>query len=133
MTRRMHMSWLDSWTGHALSIGALLAVFAGVLPAMAAIASFLWFAIQIYESRTVQHWKNNRRMRNHAKKLARLRAKEKVTLAEIAALERIRHAGAEARDLVGEARAEAATLVAAEEFAAKASQLPPSVKPVSRL
>lgn len=108
----------DAWTGHSLSFGALIAVLAGVAPPIAALASALWFSLQIYESRTFQHWKRNRQFKSRARRLAKLRAKEKITLAEIAALEKLRHAKLEASDIVAGAKAEAAALTAHEETVA---------------
>jgi hypothetical protein len=116
--------YVDGWTGHAVSLAALAAVFAGLLPAIAAAASAIWFAVQIYESRTFQHWNRNRQMRSRAKKLARLRAREKITLAQIAAIERVRHARSDAKDIVAEAKAAAAALLVSQDTAAE-EKLPP--------
>ena len=114
MPKAYVMNWMDGWTGHVLSFGALFAALGGFIPPVAALASAIWFAVQIYESRTYQHWRRNRMMRAAAKKLAKLKAKQKITLAEIAAIERIRHARAEANDLMAEAKAEAAVLLVNE-------------------
>lgn len=116
------MNW-DSWAGHSLSLGALFASFANIVPAIMSIPAAVWFLFQIYESRTFQHWKNNRRSKRQAKRLAKLRAKEKVTLAQIEALERLRHARSEARDLVEEAKSQAAAMVV-REAADTASKIP---------
>ena len=40
----------------ALSIGTIIATFAGWLPAIAALVSIIWGCIRIYETRTVQRW-----------------------------------------------------------------------------
>lgn len=84
-------------------VGSLL----GYLPALAAVAAIAWYAIQIYESRTVQHWLANRRMMHAAKELIRLRAKQKVIHAEIVAAEKVRAAKAQANETVQQAKAEA--------------------------
>lgn len=42
---------------HALSIGAVLGSIAGILPPLAALAAAIWYAIQIWESKTVQGWR----------------------------------------------------------------------------
>jgi hypothetical protein len=47
----------------ALSVGATLATLAGWLPHMAALASLVWSAIRIYETKTVQGWIGKRRKR----------------------------------------------------------------------
>lgn len=74
-----------------------------------ALAALIWFCIQIWRSREIQHWWNNRREVYRAKKLVRLRAKETVLVAKIAALAKVRAARVEARDLVESAKIEAAT------------------------
>lgn len=38
------------------SIGTVLATLAGWLPQIAALASLVWTAIRIYETKTVQRW-----------------------------------------------------------------------------
>ena len=87
----------------------------GYFPIVAALAGFVWYVIQIWESRTVQHWWNNRREVKKAKKLMRLRAKEKVLVAKIEALAKVKAAKIEARDQVEAAKVEAAKLQAHEE------------------
>jgi chromate transport protein ChrA len=69
----MKMSWNDAntWLGHSISLGAILMTLAGLLPAAAALVAIIWYAIQIYESVTVQRWLKNRRL----KALVVLRAK----------------------------------------------------------
>lgn len=39
---------------HVISITAILGTFAGFLPPLAALMAMIWYAIQVYESRTVQ-------------------------------------------------------------------------------
>lgn len=55
--------------GHTVSIGGLVSYYIGWLPAPAALIAFVWYAIQIYESNTVQNWRNRRRER----KISRLK------------------------------------------------------------
>ena len=50
-------------TGHLLSMGSLLAVFAGFLPAIAAFGAFIWYCISIYETKTFQAWLHRRRLK----------------------------------------------------------------------
>jgi hypothetical protein len=42
--------------GDALSIATVLATLAAWLPPLAALASLIWTAIRIYETKTVQSW-----------------------------------------------------------------------------
>jgi hypothetical protein len=104
--------------GHTLSTSAIvLSVFGYLSPLFTAIAtsfSIIWFGIAIYESKTFQHWNRNRLMKKKAKKIASLRAKEKVIVAELEALELVRSAKSEAREKVAVAKSEAADIVAKE-------------------
>lgn len=92
------------------AIGLTSATIVGWIPAAAAFASLIWFTIQIWESRTIQHWINNRREVHKARKVARLRAKEKVIIAQLEAMESVRQAKADARDKVASAMVEAEKL-----------------------
>lgn len=67
----MDSSNVSMWVGNALSIGAIIGSFAGWAPAIAAVVALIWYLIQIFESKTVQRWMSERRMR----KLARLKAR----------------------------------------------------------
>lgn len=98
----------------AVSAGVVISTIVGYLPAIAAIICVLWYLIQIWESRTVQHWWRNRQMVRKAKRIARLKAKEKVIVAQLEALETLRQARVDARDKVELAKVEAAKLVAHE-------------------
>ena len=104
-----------SWVADTLSAGAIVATIAGYLPFIAAVAGLLWYLIQIWESRTVQHWMRNRQMVRKAKRIAKLKAKEKVIVAQLEALETLRQARVDARDKVEVAKVEAAKMVAHEE------------------
>ena len=90
-----------------VAAGSIVGSIMGYLPAIASILSIIWFGIQIYESRTFTHWKNNWLMKRKAKKIARLKAKEKVLAAEILAIETVRSARVEAREKVATAKVEA--------------------------
>lgn len=109
-----------------LGAGAIVAAALGYLPAVAAGVALFWYLIQIWESRTVQHWLANRQMVRKAKKIARLRAKEKVISAQLEALESIRQAKADARDRVEIAKVEAEKLQIREETAAEVKLTPPT-------
>ncbi len=97
-----------------VSTAAVVTTIMGILPPMAAALSVVWFLICIHESRPFQHWKMNWIMKHRAKKLARLRAKEKVVVAQIKAIETIRAARVEARELVQTAKSQAAQIVVHE-------------------
>jgi hypothetical protein len=103
--------------GDILSAGAIIGTFVGWLPAAAALAGFVWYLIQIWESKTVQDWLNKRLMLRKARRIAKLRAKEKVIVAQLEALETIRQAKTEAFEKVEVAKAEAAVLKVHEETA----------------
>ena len=100
--------------GDVISAGAILGTILGDLPYVAAFAGMIWYTIQIWESRTVQHWWRTRQMIRKAKKITKLRAKEKVIVAQLEALELIRHAKVDARTKVETAKVEAAKLEAHE-------------------
>lgn len=102
-------------TGDVLGAGAVVGSFLGYLPPAAAFLALIWYVIQIWESRTVQHWWRNRQEVKKAKRLVRLRAKEKVLVAKIEALAKVRAARVEARDQVEQAKVEAAKLQVHEE------------------
>lgn len=59
-----------SYVGDTVSAGAIIATFMGVLPALAGLAGLIWYAIQIWESKTVQKrvrlWRNKRRAAHRA-------------------------------------------------------------------
>ena len=98
-----------------VSAGAILGTAIGYFPLFAAFVGLVWYSIQIWESRTIQHWAQNRKMVLKAKRIARLKAKEKVIVAQLDALESIRQARVTARDRVETAKVEAAKLLVHEE------------------
>lgn len=97
------------WLGHSASVFVILATLASLLPAFAALAAIIWYAVQIYESDTCQKYLEKRRMKRKAALVARLRAKQKVVLAELEALTLVRDARVVAEQKVSVATAEAAT------------------------
>lgn len=101
-----------NWTGHGVSLVSILLTVAGVLPALAALFAVIWYMVQIYESYTFQRWAEKRRALKKAKRIARLRAEQKVLLAELEAMEVVREARAVADDKVATAAADAKTLLA---------------------
>lgn len=60
---------LVNYSVDVLSVGAILGTLAGYLPAIAAFGAIVWYAIQIYESKTVQAWLRIRRHRARRKRL----------------------------------------------------------------
>jgi uncharacterized membrane protein YccC len=78
---------------------AILASLAGWLPPAAAVIGIIWYAIQIWESRTLQDWVQRR----YARKIVRLAAK-------LAALQLHSEANAASIELRGAAKAAAQTL-----------------------
>ena len=102
--------------GHTfIPLGAFASI-VGYLPVIGGLIVTLlgavFYSIQIYESRTFQHWRTNHIMKSKARRLAKLRAKEKVLVAKIEAVEKIKAARSEARMLVDSATADAAKIVA---------------------
>ena len=126
--------------GHGGAVLAILTAWAGVLTplltAVATIASIVWFGICIWESQTIQHWKNNFIMKRRTRKLIKLKTRELQVQAQITAMELVRSAKVDARDLVASAAVDAAHLAAAEPAATAAklaeqaaSRLSDQVKP----
>lgn len=51
-----------------LSAAAIVGAFMGYLPALAGLAGLIWYAIQIWESKTVQKWVRVRRSKARRKR-----------------------------------------------------------------
>jgi hypothetical protein len=71
-----------------VSAFAILGAFMGYLPAIAALGAVIWYAIQVYESKTVQGFLRERRMAafeakrfKHAQAIARMQARQAADLA----------------------------------------------------
>ncbi len=109
---------------HGISLGALAGSLIGWLPLVAALVPMVYYLILIWESRTVQHWMRNARMRRKARKIAKLKAKLKVTTAALDAEETIREARVQAREKVAHAQFEAVKLVETEKVEAE-KKIPP--------
>ena len=86
--------------------------FVGILPALAAIIGICYYGIQVWESNTVQTWVHARKAKHAAKKLAILRNKQQILLAEIDAAELVRSASVEAHEKVAAAHLEAVKVLA---------------------
>lgn len=65
------------WLWHGLSLGTIVGAVIGWLPAIAALAAFVWYVINVYESKTMQTWMRARRERkiaHHRLKILRLKS-----------------------------------------------------------
>ena len=101
-----------------VSVGSTFVVIGtivGWLPYIAAFAAFVWYVIQIWESNTIQNWYTARVAVRRARKIAKLKATEKLIAAKLAALQTVRAAQREASDLVAAAAVEASALKAKTE------------------
>jgi hypothetical protein len=67
----MEANDLFVWIGHTFSVGALVGVLTGLFTPLAAVATTVWFCVQVYESKTIQGFMRSRRER----KIAKLRLK----------------------------------------------------------
>lgn len=101
-----------------------------VIGAVGGFLGGLFYVVQLYESRTFQHWKNNFLMKRRAKKLLRLEARKKILIAQIEALKKIKAARSEARELVREATAEASKLMVNETAAIDAGSTVETAKKI---
>jgi hypothetical protein len=112
----------------ALGSGILAAAMGWLPQAMAVVAGLIgaaYYTISIWESRTVQQWVTRRRMRRKAKTIARLRAKEKVIMAQIEALKLLRLARHEAAVRLEAAEYEAKKMITTESTAENIKNVPP--------
>jgi hypothetical protein len=83
-----------------------------LLAAIGSLVGTTYYCVSLWETRTVQHWVRNYRMKRNARRLMKLKAKEKIAVAKIEAAELKRQARVAARDLIEREIAEAAKLVA---------------------
>ena len=117
----IHNVDIATMTGHGIAGSTLIAALFNVLPItlaiLGAMAALIWYIIQIYESRTFQHWNNNRKMKNASKKLAKLKAEELKQQAIIDATALVRDARSEARHVLEVATEEAARVLEHEPVA----------------
>lgn len=56
---------------HAISLGAIVGTFTGLLPPLAALMAMVWYAIQIVESETFQHWLHKKKVRRRHRRIKR--------------------------------------------------------------
>lgn len=93
-----------AWAGHVVSILTWLGTILGLLPAVAATVAIIWYAIEIWESRTVRAWVAKRHERKIMRLNARLAALQLRSSAEAASLELKSAAQAAAQTLTKEAK-----------------------------
>lgn len=55
-----------TWASNILGGGVVIATIIGLIPSVAGVTAVVWYAIQVYESATVQHWLARRRARKLA-------------------------------------------------------------------
>lgn len=65
----VELTRVTNGAAHTASVGALAGTIANVLPPLLAVLGSLlaviWYAVQIYESKTVQRWAAERRRHKH--------------------------------------------------------------------
>ena len=115
---------LDGWFTQTISVTALFAAISGWVPFAIAAIPIIYYLIMIWETRTIVHWRNNWKQKRIAKKYAKLKAREKVTLAQLEAIELLRSARVEAQEKVAHATHEADVLLTKT-----ASNPPPEIMP----
>lgn len=108
---------------HVLAFFAWFGSLVGLLPAFAALIGIIWYTIQIMESNTVQKWLDKKRTARKGRRIAKLKAEQKVLTAELEALEVVREARVFAEDKVAKATHEATTQLATEQAAQKQAAL----------
>lgn len=114
--------------GHTAAGTGLLAIILGWLPPiiglLGGLAATTYYVICVWESRTVQHYVGNWRMKRKAKRIARLKAREKILTAELEALEVVREAKTVAAEKVAFAAHEATKQLIHEATEAEAHPRP---------
>lgn len=73
---------------HTASISAIFAAFVGWIPIIVALIPAIYYLILIYESSTVQTWVHKRALRRTTRRVAKLKAKQRILAAQIIAEEK---------------------------------------------
>lgn len=73
---------------HTASIGAIAAAFVGWIPIIVALIPAVYYLILIYESSTVQTWVHKRLLKRTNRRLAKLKAQQRILAAQIMAEEK---------------------------------------------
>src|SRR6185437_4505984 len=85
-------------------VGTILGNIWGYLPSFIAVIggifAIVWYGIMIHESKTVKAWSDERAQARKLRRIAQLKAKEKIITAQLDALELKRSAAATAAELV---------------------------------
>lgn len=106
-----------------ISALAIAGTFAQLLPPLAALAGIIWYAIQIFESKTIQQWVKTR---DHRKRLRR------IALAQVEAQLATEAAAAQAEAAIEKAvKVEKAAKVVADDHAALTGASNASIHPTS--
>lgn len=112
-------SWLQTdpapITFHAVGLGGLGTASAGVLANLpvyitvfAAIVASVSYAVTIWESTTIQYWVAKWKQRRQARKMLKLKSRQRVVNAQIEAMERVQQVKTETHEQVQVAKAIAA-------------------------
>ena len=72
----MESNPIVAWTGNIAGLATIVASFAGWIPVFAAGVALIWYAVQLFESRTFQRWRRTRLLRKLIKSKARTIATE---------------------------------------------------------
>ncbi len=108
---------LGTWLGHAWGyFPSFIAVTGGVL-------AICWYAVMLWESKTVQDWHARSSARRKIKRIANLQAEIKIATAQLEALEVRRVARVDAAEKVNTAAAEAALVQVRGETAQTVAEL----------
>lgn len=100
-----------------------------VIGVLIGIPGFLFYCVGLWESATVQQLVARWRKRHKARRIVRLRARERVIQAELEAIDAIHNVTMEAKGNVEHARVEAQRAVAAGDVAIERGLLPPKNGP----
>ena len=111
---------LPHWPADTISVAVIVGWLDGALPALATLASLIYFLLQIYHDSSVQEWRQEWADHRRTKRLAHLLAHQLIAKAEIDALELKRHQAAHASAVADSVKATAAAIVAT-------TAIPPSV------
>jgi dipeptide/tripeptide permease len=118
---------LTSGTLATTLVGTYLGHAVGYLPGFVAVVggmlAIVWYSVMLWESKTVQDWHAKSSARRKMKKIANLKAQEKIITAQLAALEVRRVAREDAADKVQAATADAALVITRGETAQSVEEL----------
>jgi hypothetical protein len=96
-----------------------------VVTTIAGILVIVLYSLQIWKDSSVQHALRNWRMKRKFRKIRKIKARQKVLIAQLEALEIVKQARIEAREKVEQATAEANHLLVVEEADEQIKSTPP--------